>query len=203
MLVGSHPLPIDVSPPGVTPDAHARARGSVASFEEVYDEHASFVWRSVRRLGVGEGAIDDVFQEVFLVVHRRLADFEGRSSVRTWLFAIALHVVRRHRRTLQRKARHIETEAEVDAVPESGRTGPHEQAAKAEAVRVLHELLDELDDEKREVFVMIELEELPAAEVSLALDVNVNTVHSRLRAARQAFEQALARHHARDRWRLR
>lgn len=205
MFVGSHPLPMDAS---VRSDPDAGSAGdrstlAVPPFAEVYDEHASFVWRSVRRLGVGESAIDDVFQEIFLVVHRRLCDFEGRSSLRTWLFAIALHVVRRHRRTLQRKTRHIEPEAEIEAIPESGRTGPLEQAAKAEAVRVLHELLDELDDEKREVFVMVELEQLPAADISVALGVNVNTVHSRLRAARLAFDQALARHHARDRWRLR
>jgi RNA polymerase sigma-70 factor (ECF subfamily) len=200
MLVGSHPLSIDARE---TPSGSGAVRSVRLEFEAVYDEHAPFVWRTLRRLGVADAALDDVFQEIFLVVHRRLAEFEGRSSLRTWLFGVALHVVRRHRRTTHRKARHLESDAELDAVPDSARTGPLEQAAKTEAVRVLRALLDELDDEKREVFVMIELEQMPAAEIAEVLGINVNTVHSRLRAARQAFEQALARHHARDRWRLR
>lgn len=173
------------------------------SFEEVYDEHFAFVWRSVRRLGVFEGAVDDVVQEIFLVVHRRLGEFEARASMRTWLFAIALRVVRDHRRSLSRKARHVATDAEIEAVAESGDKSPLERAAQAEAIKVLHELLDALDDEKREVFVLSELEQMPAPEIAEALGVNVNTVYSRLRAARHDFEEALARHHARDRWRLR
>lgn len=196
MLVGSLPLATD------RPADATAVDGAVPSFDAVYDEHASFVWRTARRLGVSESSLDDVFQEIFLVVHRRLPEFEGRSSIRTWLFAITLHVVRRHRRTMQRKPRNLTPDGEMDAVPESDRQGPHETAAKREAVRVLHELLDQLDDEKREVFVLAELEQVPASEIGAALGINVNTVHSRLRAARQAFEQALARHHARDRWRL-
>lgn len=214
--MGTHPLAMDPSERravasvddsssgGPVPGSAAASASAVPPFEAVYDEHASFVWRSIRRLGVSEAALDDVFQEIFLVVHRRLPEFEGRSSVRTWLFSITLHVVRRHRRTFQRKTRHLATEeGELEAVPESGRKDPLEAAAKAEAVRVLHELLDQLDDEKREVFVLAELEQMPAADIGEALGINVNTIHSRLRAARQAFEQALARHHARDRWRLR
>lgn len=201
--MGSLPLETDRRP---TPGASAQGDGASASeaptFEAVYDEHASFVWRTARRLGVSESSLDDVFQEIFLVVHRRLSEFEGRSAIRTWLFAITLHVVRRHRRTMQRKPRHLTPDGEIEGVPESDRQGPHETAAKREAVRVLHDLLDQLDDEKREVFVLAELEQVPAPEISEALGINVNTVHSRLRAARQAFEQALARHHARDRWRL-
>jgi RNA polymerase sigma-70 factor (ECF subfamily) len=181
----------------------ARNVAAAPSFEAVYDEHFPFVWRSARRLGVSLSAVDDVVQEIFLVVHRRLPEFEGRASVRTWLFAIALRVVRDHRRSLRRKGRHLAVEAEVDQLPGASDAGPLEQAAKAEAVKVLHELLDALDDEKREVFVLAELEQLPVPEIAEALEVNPNTVYSRLRAARQAFEEALARHHARDRWRVR
>src|SRR5262245_51753387 len=70
---------------------------------EVYETQFDFVWRSARRLGVASLHVDDVVQEVFLVVFRRLAEFEGRSSLKTWLFGITRRVVRDHRRSARRK----------------------------------------------------------------------------------------------------
>jgi RNA polymerase sigma-70 factor (ECF subfamily) len=172
------------------------------SFETIYDEEASFVWRSIRRLGIPLQATGDVFQEVFLHVHRRLSEFEGRSSIRTWLFAITLRVVRHHQRTYARLQRRLDVHAELDVVPDGSRS-PLEDATHAEAVRLLHRLLDHLDDEKREVFILAELESMSAREIGQALGLSPNTVSSRLRAARAAFEQALLQHHARDEWRLR
>ena len=166
------------------------------AFDSVYDEHFPFVWRSVRRLGVAEASVDDVTQEVFLVVHRRLADFEGRSSLKTWLYGVVLRVVRGHRRTLQRKTR--PQGGELEAIEDTTAATPYESAEKAQAVRLLHALLDALDDDKREVFVLAELEQLPAPEIAEATGTNVNTVYSRLRAARREFEEAVARHRARE-----
>jgi RNA polymerase sigma-70 factor, ECF subfamily len=172
---------------------------SLLAFDDVYREHFGFVWRSAKRLGVPEASLDDVLQEVFVIVHRRLAEFEGRSSLRTWLFGITLRVARDHRRSAARRS----PPGSVD--PDSLRAtapGPGESVEKAEAVRLLHVILDELDDERREVFVMSELEQIAMPEIALTLGVNVNTAHARLRAARQSFESALARHRARDEWRL-
>jgi len=169
------------------------------SFEEVYRTEFAFVWRSAKRLGVRDASLDDVVQEVFVVVHRRLADFEGRSSLKTWLFGITLRVVRDHRRATRRR----DPGPPVDPDTLRGAGGPAVDAEKAEAVRLLHALLDELDDERREVFVMAELEEMSAPEIAEVLGINVNTAYGRLRVARQEFEQALLRHRARDEWRLR
>lgn len=69
-------------------------------------------------------------------------------------------------------------------------------------MRILHQLLDQLEDEKREVFVLAELEQLSAPEMAASLGVNVNTLYARVRAARAAFEQAVSRHRAKDQWRL-
>lgn len=170
------------------------------SFEDVYAHELAFVWRSARRLGVREAAIDDVVQEVFVIVHRKLATFEGRSSLRTWLFGITRRVVRDHLLAARRKA--TDAGADVEAIRDE-RPGPYESAERAEAVRLLHAILDELDDDKREVFVMAELEQLPIPEIAEVVGLNVNTAYARLRLARQAFEQALARHRARDGWRMR
>lgn len=180
--------------------AKAPPRRQSLVFDDVYREHFAFVWRAAKRLGAVDGSLDDVVQEVFVVVHRRLGDFEGRSSVKTWLFGIALRIVRDHRRAVRRRP--IEPAVDVDTL-ESTANGPAENAEKAEAVRVLHALLDELADERREVFVMADLEQMTMPEIAEALGINVNTAYARLRLARQEFEQALARHRARDQWRLR
>jgi RNA polymerase sigma-70 factor (ECF subfamily) len=170
------------------------------SFDQVYEAHFSFVWRSAKRLGMRDASLDDAVQEVFVVVHRRLAEFEGRSSLRTWLFGITLRIVRDHRRSARR--RDPGCEVDPDTLRATG-NGPAETAERAEAVRLLHALLDELDDERREVFVMSELEQMVMPEIADALGINVNTAYARLRAARQDFEQALTRHRARDTWRHR
>jgi RNA polymerase sigma-70 factor (ECF subfamily) len=165
-----------------------------ADFDALYREYFRFVWRTVRRLGLQGSAVDDVVQEVFLVVHRRLGDFESRSSAKTWLYGIVRRVVSDHRRTLRRKpALTSETPAaDLDTMACDDR-GPEASVEQAERVRLLHRLLAELDDDKREVFVLAELEGLTMAEIAEALEVNANTIASRLRAARREFEAALDR----------
>lgn len=180
--------------------AQAPPRRQSLVFDDVYREHFAFVWRAAKRLGAAGGSLDDVVQEVFVVVHRRLGDFEGRSSVKTWLFGIALRVVRDHRRAARRRP--VEPAVDVDSL-ESNANGPAENAERAEAVRVLHALLDQLADERREIFVMADLEQMTMPEIAETLGLNVNTAYARLRLARQEFEQALERHRARDQWRLR
>lgn len=164
----------------------------VPSFDQLYDEHFDFVWRSVRRLGVREAAMDDAVQEVFLVVHRRLPEFEGRSSLKTWLYGIAVNVARNIARTQARRgAEELPVSVEDTRTP-----GPARHAENREAVALLYRLLDKLDEPKREVFVLAELEQLSAPDIAEALGVNLNTVYSRLRAARRDFEAALQRHRA-------
>ena len=153
------------------------------------------MWRTVRRLGLQGAAIDDVVQEVFVVVHRRLDTFEERASAKTWLYGIVRRVVADHRRTLRRKPDRgagAPQGPELDTVASEGQ-GPEASAEQSERVRLLHRLLGELDEDKREVFVLSELEGLTLAEIAQALDANPNTIASRLRAARRQFEAALDR----------
>jgi len=164
--------------------------------EDIYDAHFDFVWRSARRMGVAEASADDVVQEVFLVVHRRLADFEGRSSVKTWLFGILVRVVSDHRRRLRRKGGLEELPEALPAEPHS--SCPAEQVERRAKVALLHTLLEALDPDKRAVFVLAELEQMTAPEISDALNIKLNTVYSRLRAARKKFDTALMRHRARE-----
>ena len=199
------PEAIDSSSAGLPRIARDPPQASVhLDLDEIYREHFAFVWRSAKRLGVRDASLDDVVQEVFVIVHRRLGDFEGRSSLRTWLFGITLRVARDHKKSAARKShgRAPDGTVDPDTLPASS-PGPGETMEKAEAVRLLYAILDELDDERREVFVMAELEQMTMPDIAGTLGINVNTAYARLRTARQSFEAALARHRARDEWRLR
>ncbi len=158
---------------------------------EIFREHYGSVWSVVRRSGVRSADVDDVVQEVFLVIQRRLPGFEGRSSIRTWVLAVAYRVTIAHLRKHRSRATHGVPELPV-SVPQQ----PDEATAQREAVLLLDTLLGKLDAKKRIVFTLIEIEELSAPEVAEALGVKLNTVYSRLRLARRDFERALARHQA-------
>jgi RNA polymerase sigma-70 factor (ECF subfamily) len=175
------------------------------AFAQVYEEFFAFAWRTARRLGAPEANVDDVVQEIFVVVYQQLPKFEGRSSIKTWLFGIVRNVVRAHRRMLQSKHPHSLWPG-LGTDPDSLSEGWHAQpggAAQADAVRLVDRLLDALDDDRREVFVLAELEQMNSPEIARSLGIPLNTVYSRLRLARQEFAAAAARHRARDEWRTR
>jgi RNA polymerase sigma-70 factor (ECF subfamily) len=166
------------------------------TFDEVYREHFRFAWRIARRLGVEPAFLEDVVQEAFVVVHRRLGDFAGRSALKSWLYGIVRRVVADHRRSLRRKptaatAAHVSGLDEMQDPRDPGARTPDGCVEQAEQVKLLRRLLDALDEEKREVFVLAELEEMTVAQIAEALGANANTIASRLRAARRAFEEAL------------
>jgi len=179
--------------PQPTCDEATSDSGERLSFEGVFARYADFVWRSVRRLGLDEVTAEDALQEVFLVVHRRLDDFEGSSSLQTWLFGIAIGVVRNHRRSVRRQRIDAGGRAAMEELPADVAEQPDEQTEQARATQLLYALLDKLDDDKREVFVMAELEQMRGTEIAAATGLNLNTVYKRLRAARREFDQAVSR----------
>lgn len=159
----------------------------------LYRQHFQFVWRSLRRLGVRESSIDDAVHDVFLVVHRKLAAFEERAGHRGWLFAIALRVAREYRRRDGRTCLVDPPDTIARAVY------PDDCLEVRSRVKLLDALLDTLNGDQREVFVMAEVEGFSAPEIAEVLGINLNTVYSRLRLARKHFERALAQHDARSR----
>jgi RNA polymerase sigma-70 factor (ECF subfamily) len=169
------------------------------TFDSVYHSHASFVWRNARRLGLARSAAEDVMQDVFLVVYRRLPDFEERTSLRAWLSAILIRVVRAHRRALHGKhgaGGHPSADLEPDQIIDPRTPSPVDRAERDEAIRELQAILSSMNEARREVFVLSELEELTAPEIAHALGVNINTVYWRLRTARREFERILFRRRA-------
>lgn len=169
---------------------------SSLTLAEIYEAEFEFVWCSLRRLGV-QGTLEDAVHDVFVVVARRLHEFEGRSSLRTWLFGIALRVAKSHRRARSRAAHSVSDEESwvgTDA-------DPLRAAVESEAAMLVQRVLDELSDERREILVLAEFGELTAPEIAELLEINVNSVYSRLRLARRDFEQGVRRLRARDAWR--
>jgi RNA polymerase sigma-70 factor, ECF subfamily len=164
---------------------------AVPAFRVVYAEYFRGMWRTLRRLGVAEAQLDDAVQDVFLVVHRKLAEFDGR-SLRGWLYAIAVRVASDHRRGAAQRRLVALPELLVDPRPD-----PAQASELGESIRLLHELLAELDEAKRTVFVLGELDQLSVPEIAEALGENQNTVTSRLRAARARFDEAYRRRLAR------
>lgn len=158
-------------------------------FRALYAEHAGFVWANLRRLGVPVGDVEDAVQEVFVTVYRRADSLRPDASIRGWLFTILRRVAFRKRRTLARRGRLHEA---LTREPR-GMGEPQRQLEGREAVGLVEDFLADLDPHKREVFVLAELEQMTAREIALALGVKANTVSSRLRAARQAFDRHFAR----------
>ena len=177
-------------------------------FAQVYEDHFAFTWRTIRRMGVPAAKMDDVLQDVFLVVAQRLASFDPtRAHLRSWLYGIIMNVVSNERRRHRRKDQPCLPLVDDDAgagVGErlaSGAPGPQQAAETREAMRLASEILDSLPEERREILILADLEEMSVVEVAESLGLNVNTAHSRLRAARREFVEALARFHARSKWR--
>ena len=154
-----------------------------AEFDALHRAHVHFVWRSLRRLGVHESVLDDATQEVFVVVHRRFAEFRPGPTERAWLFAIAQRVASDQRRWVRRKGNLLPLHEELV----EGSSSPLEGAMKRQVSDAVLAFLEQLEEPRRSAFILSELEQMTGAEVSAALGVNANTIFSRVATARKAF----------------
>jgi RNA polymerase sigma-70 factor, ECF subfamily len=155
---------------------------SAPDFESVYASHFRFVWRAVRGLGVGAANVDDVTQEVFLVVHRRLHTLEDPRALQAWLFGIARRVTKDHRRALGRRGESVALDAE-----RAGNSGadPERQHAERQSIALVATYADALDEERRALFFLALVEGMPITDVADILASNANTVYSRVRVMRR------------------
>lgn len=166
-------------------------------FDQVFTQHVDFAWRALRRHGVAEADLEDACQEVFLAVHRNLASFEGRSTLRTWIYGICRGVAANHRRRAGN--RYEIASAQPDDGQRCDALDAFERTARRQGLALLEALLDRLDDAKREAFVLYEIEEMTLAEIAEATRASRTTVHSRLQAARREVAAHLERIRARRR----
>lgn len=148
------------------------------STRQLFEMHAAFTLRLVRRLGVHESDMEDVAQEVFLIAHRRIADLDAEANPRNWLFGIARRVVANY----LRKSHRVRERPSQEVVSSHGDPAAEMDLRRARAL--LEQALDRLDQDKRTVFVLFELEGLPMHEVAEMVGCRLHTAYSRLYAAR-------------------
>ena len=143
---------------------------------------------------MGDGEVEDVAQDVFVSVHRKLETYDPTRSMRVWLFAFCLRAAAAHRR-LARHRRHVHEETS----PEPAANGPlpDDELAAEQDRRLVLAALDGIDPQRRPVFVMYDIEEFTVTEIAETLSIPVNTVYSRLRVAREEFRQQVTRLRAR------
>ena len=157
---------------------------------DVFRREAPFVMRTIRRLGVWDADVEDVAQEVFIVLHRRMPEYDTRTPMRSWLFGIVRRVVADHRRLARvRRERSSASVVRLSTPPDQ-----HRALDRAAARKLLDGALDALSEPQREVFVLYELESMSMSEVAAAVDCPLQTAYSRLHAAREAVRRYVLRH---------
>ena len=168
----------------------------VLGAEQVYTLHANFVWRTLQHLGVRPADLEDLGQEVFVIVHRRLTTFDGRSKLTTWLFGICLNLVQRHRRRAYLRLEFLYAEPPERVDPET----PEQLYAGEEARLRLERLLTKLSPERRATFLLFEVEGVSCEEIAELTSVPVGTVYSRLHLARKHVAATAARLRRAGKW---
>jgi RNA polymerase sigma-70 factor (ECF subfamily) len=182
---------------GKGPAADKAPEHGALDFTRVYSTFFAHVARWIRALGGPTADVEDIAQDVFLVVRRRLVEFEGENLV-GWLYKITRFTVRDHRRRAW--FRHVlagRRDIELDEMPHS-QDGPAATLDKKEAKRVLHELLSRMSDKRRTAFVLFEIEGYSGEEIALMEDIPVSTVWTRLYHARRDFLGLVTKHNSRE-----
>jgi RNA polymerase sigma-70 factor (ECF subfamily) len=168
----------------------ASAELSAFAFRALFDAEFRYVWNTLRYLGVRPADVQDVGQEVFLTVHKKLSAGEIPRSTRSWLFALCYHAASNYRQ-LARHRREAPTDEAPDAADSAkdieAHLAKHQESARVAAV------LDALDLDRRTVLVSHDMDEIPMPEIAEALGIPLNTAYSRLRLARRDFATAARR----------
>jgi RNA polymerase sigma-70 factor (ECF subfamily) len=179
--------PVRADQPRWTEPCPELATGPPPDVGQLYRLHGALVAGWAARL-LGPGAdVDDVVQDVFLVVQRRVRDFRGQARVTTWLYAITLRVAKgwRRRRRL-RQWLGLGDDARIDALP-SERASPLQELETRQATAMVYRVLDRLRERDRTILVLFEIERLSGEEIAVIERTSLNNVWSRIRRARARF----------------
>jgi RNA polymerase sigma-70 factor (ECF subfamily) len=169
------------------PPAAPGSAGASREFAAIFDEFAPYLARVVPRMGVASADVEDVMQEVFVAIHRALPNFEGRSSLKSWVYGICIRTCSNYRQRAHRRRERLAAN-----VPEIRVTHDPEQALTARrALTRLDAVLARLSEPQRAAFVLYEIEELSIQEIAAALGCSKFTIYARLYAARRAVAGAL------------
>jgi RNA polymerase sigma-70 factor, ECF subfamily len=159
-------------------------------FEAVFETEFSYVWSSLKRLGIPERELEDVTHDTFMVIYKHFANYDATRPIKPWLFAFACRVASDYRK-LGRNAR----ETATGEVPDAAGSGPLPDTliAQKQAAALVHEAIQKIAEDRRPVFILAELDEVPMPEIAATLEIPLNTAYSRLRLAREEFKVAVQR----------
>jgi len=165
--------------------------GNQAAWQLLYEKYRSVAWAVLTRVLGHSSDLEDLVQTVFIKVYRSLHKFEGRSKLSTWLYTICIHVAMDYRRKVSRQKK----TTDVDDLPQlaSNDPDPHQQAERAEAIKILGRALSKMKEPKRNIIVLYDIMEVPADEIASMLGTPVPTVRSRLFYARRELARLLSR----------
>ncbi len=184
-------MPHRLAPPSTLAVSSSPSGGRTADagqgqeFARIFAENLGWAWSLVRRLGVAERDVEDVTHDAFVAVHRHLDRYDRGRPLRPWLYAFVVHAA-----LAQKRRAHVRHErlAATDGDNAEGACeapSPESQSAQKQAIAAALALLDRLPDERRAVFVLVELEGLSVPDVAECLEIPLNTAYSRLRLARE------------------
>jgi RNA polymerase sigma-70 factor (ECF subfamily) len=169
--------------------AEERLTGPPFCFRHVFEQYGRYVWRALRRLGIAEADVPDIAQDVFMILREKLASVHSPEALRPFIYGIALRRASDYRRSAR-----VRRETLAYTPPEPSVDAPQEEELQKEhALAMLRSALDELDEDKRAVFVLYELEELNMREVVAVVGCPMQTAYSRLHAARRTVTAAFRR----------
>jgi RNA polymerase sigma-70 factor, ECF subfamily len=182
-------------PETAAPVPEIAENASALDVRTIYRDQGRFVWLSLQRLGINPSDLDDVAQDVFMIVHRRLDTFDRRARITTWLFGICMRVAANYRRR-RRWTREVLSGGSEDERP-AALVAADDVLVRREQRELAERALNRLEVAKRATFVMFEIESLSCLEIAEVMNVPVGTVYSRLHSARRQLEKALSRDLAR------
>lgn len=158
----------------------------VADFRAWYQAHVSYVWGSLRRLGVPSSDVPDVCHDVFVLAWKQRAQLDPQRSVKPWLFAVAYRMAASYRRRHWFRKR-SDQEFETLAAPGAD---PEQQVLLRAELQRLQSALDQVPLGLRGVLLLHDFDEVPLHEIALVLKLPLQTTYSRLNSARKRFRQA-------------
>jgi RNA polymerase sigma-70 factor (ECF subfamily) len=158
-------------------------------FSDLFSKELDYVWFTLRRLGVPARDLEDVAHDVFMHVHKHLAEYDPRRPIRAWLFGFAYREASDYRRLARHRVEQLDGEMDIaDRSPSAA-----EQVEQRQMLDIAWRALADLELERRAVFILHEVEGIPAPEIAETLKIPLNTAYSRLRLARKQFSRSLAR----------
>lgn len=156
-----------------------------ANGKELVENHYEFIWRLLRRMGLGPADADDATQQVFMVTLSPEPKMIQPGSERSFLYGIAINVCREFRRKHAAGARHDSASLDAQVAPDS----PLREAETRQAWQQLQQVLAAMSEDVRTTFVLFELEGLTVPEIAELENIPTGTVASRLRRGREVFHE--------------